>query len=169
MVWTLASAGSDAPPPPAPIGMVLRSDKIDCTKWTLDGYRLGMSQNEILAVRSATIQVEGQAQVVEPGKFSGVLVVEPIGLAKWEVVYTAKTADALRAELHDRFGDPFSDGDGPMPGDDKTGQRRRTTVWRDGICDVAVVVTETASADGSAHSVQAILARASSLSKLLHQ
>jgi len=150
---------------PAPIGMIMRSDTIDCTKWTLDGYRLGMTRDEILAVRSVTLHVEGQAQVVEPGKLSGVLVLAPTGLAKWDVKYETKNGDALRAELTDRFGGPFSDGDAPMPGDDATGLRRRATIWRDGTCDVAIVVSETASKDGSTHLVQATLARASSLSR----
>ena len=158
----VAFAADPTPAPtPAPtrIDMVMRSDMVDCTKWTLDGYRLGMSRNEILAVRSVTVHVEGQAQVVVPGTLSGVLVLGPTGLAKWDVKYETKTGDALRAELTQRFAGPYLDTNDPNPGDEAASLRRRTTAWRDGTCDVELVVSETGAADGSTHSVQATLSR----------
>jgi hypothetical protein len=138
---------------------------IDCTTWTLDGYRIGMGRDEILAVRSITLHMEGQAQVVEPGRFSGVLVLEPtIGLAKWDVHYQATGGDALRAELRERYGDPMSEVTGNLPGDPSEPMRQRRTIWYSPACDAAIVVYETSSASGrSAHSVRATLIRASEL------
>ena len=40
----------------------------DCSSWALDGYHLGMLGTELLAVRSVTLHVEGQAQAIESGR-----------------------------------------------------------------------------------------------------
>jgi hypothetical protein len=140
---------------------------IDCTAWTLDGYRIGMGRDEILAVRSITLHTEGQAQVVEPGRFSGVLVLDSaFGLAKWDVHYKTTDGNALRAELRERYGDPASEVTGDLPGDPSEPMRQRRTIWWNSACDVAIIVYENSSVRGTPmHSVQATLVRASRLSK----
>jgi hypothetical protein len=139
----------------------------DCTAWTLDGYRIGMGPDEIVAVRSITLHIEGQAQVVEPGTLSGVLVLEPtIGLSKWDVRYETTDGDALRAELSERFGQPTSDISGTLPGDASSSLQERRTIWWNAPCDVAIIVYENSSVGGTpVHSVHATLARASTLGR----
>lgn len=137
----------------------------DCSVWALDGYRLGMRGDELLAVRSVTLHVEGQAQVSEPGKFSGVLVLDALNrLQKWDVLYHADNADALRADLQDRYGNPVSDVSGVLSSDPATTVRQRRTIWRSATCDAAIILYENASVRGTpVHSVHATLTLASSL------
>lgn len=137
----------------------------DCSHWTLDGYRLGMRGDELLAVRSVTLHVEGQAQAIEPGKFHGVLVLDAADrLDKWEVVYDRAEGEALRAEMRKRLGSPISDVTGTVPGDEPDSVRQRRTLWWSTSCDAAVIVYENTSLRGSPlHSVTATLARTSML------
>ena len=132
---------------------------VDCSAWTLDGYRIGMTGEEMLAVRSVTLHVEGQAQVVVPGSFRGVLVLDKQSrLREWDVVYDARGADALRTEMLERLGAPVSDVSG-----DIVEARQRRMIWRSTACDAAILVYDTTSTDGSVHTVRATLARASAL------
>ena len=137
----------------------------DCSKWTLDGYRLGMRGDELLAVRSVTLHLEGQAQVAEPGKFHGVLVLDALNrLVKWDVRYDAANGESVRAELRKRLGSPISDVTGTVPGDELDSVRQRRTIWWSTTCDAAIIVYENTSLRGSpGHSVTATLARASML------
>ena len=137
----------------------------DCSAWTLDGYRLGMRGDELLAVRSVTLHVEGQAQASEPGKFSGVLILDALNrLQKWDVLYHAENADALRAELQERHGNPVSDVSGILSSDEASTVRQRRTIWRSAACDAAIILYENASVRGtSVHSVHATLEWASAL------
>ena len=133
----------------------------DCSKWTLDGYRLEMRGDELLAVRSVTLHVEGQAQVTEPGKLQGVLVLDALNrLVKWDVRYDAANGESLRAEMKSRFGEPIADVSGDLPGDESDRVRQRRTIWRSTACDAAIIVYENASSRGTAvHVVNATLAR----------
>jgi len=137
----------------------------DCSNWTLDGYRLGMRGDELLAVRSVTLHVEGQAQAVELGKFHGVLVLDAADhLDKWEVVYDSAEGEELRAEMRKRLGSPTSDVTGTVPGDEPDSVRQRRTLWWSTTCDAAVIVYENTSLRGSPlHSVTATLSRISML------
>ena len=139
----------------------------DCSSWTLDGYRLGMRGDEVLTVHSVTLHVEGQAQAIESGKFSGVLVLDPLDrLEKWEVVYDSGDGEGLRAELRRRFGAPTSDVTGNVPGDEPDNVRQRRTIWWSTGCDAALIVYENTSLRGTpVHSVHATLARTSMLPK----
>jgi len=133
----------------------------DCSQWTLDGYRLGMRGDELLAVRSVTLHVEGQAQVIEPGKLQGVLVLDALNrLEKWDVRYDAANGEGLRAEMKSRFGEPISDVSGNISADESDPVRQRRTIWRSNACDALIIIYENTSASGTAvHAVNAILAR----------
>ncbi|HZN53846.1 MAG TPA: hypothetical protein VFB67_00865 [Candidatus Polarisedimenticolaceae bacterium] len=137
----------------------------DCGSWTLDGYRLGMRGDELLAVRSVTLHVEGQAQASEPGKLHGVLVLDAMNrLVKWDVVYEAKDAEPLRAEMRARFGAPAADATGAVFDDGHDVLRQRQTLWRSPACDAAIVVYENIDSGGGAgHAVHATLGRASAV------
>lgn len=138
---------------------------LDCSSWTLDGYRIGMRGDEVLAVRSVTLHVEGQAQAMEPGRFQGVLVLDALNrLEKWDVVYHTKDGEGLRAEMRERFGEPSSDNFGNILDTESDTVRQRRTIWRSTTCDAAIVIYENTSVRGTPlHSVSATLARASSL------
>jgi len=124
-----------------------------------------MQGDEVLAVRSVTLHVRGQAQAIEPGKFHGVLVLDPSDrLDKWEAIYDKAEGEALRAEMQKRLGTPVSDITGTVPGDEPDSVRQRRTIWWGASCDAAIIVYENTSLRGSpGHSVSATLARASSL------
>jgi hypothetical protein len=136
----------------------------DCSSWTLDGYHLGMAGAELLAVRSVTLHVEGQAQVIEPGKFSGALVLDALNnLETWDVRYDAPYADGLSAALRARFGEPAADVSGTLPGF-PANIRQRRTIWLSKACDTAIIVYENYSVRGAPdRSVHASLTRASKL------
>ena len=137
----------------------------DCSQWTLDGYRLGMPGDEILAVRSVTLHVEGQAQAIEPGKFRGVLVLDALNrLEKWDVRYDAANGAGLRAEMRERFGEPISDVSGDLLRDESDTVLQRRTIWRSTACDAVIIVYENTSERGSpGHTVAATFARTSML------
>ncbi len=138
---------------------------IDCPAWTLDGYRLGMTPADVLAVRSVTLHVRGQAQAVEPGRFRGVLVFDDgHALEKWDVAYENTKGDDLRAEMRRRYGEPVSDVSGSVAEDDEGGLRQRRTLWLNKSCDAAIVVYEySRSGNPPGASVNAMLIRASGL------
>jgi hypothetical protein len=138
---------------------------IDCSKWTLDGYRLGMRGDEILAVRSVTLHVQHQAQAIEPGKFQGVLVLDLFNrLQKWDVHYDAAKGEKVRAELGARLGDPISEVSGELPGDETKPVRQRRTIWWSTPCDAAIVLYENEAVSATpGRSVSATLARTSML------
>jgi hypothetical protein len=137
----------------------------DCALWALDGYHVGMLGTELLAVRSVTLHVEGQAQAIEPGRFHGVLVLDALNrLEKWDVVYHTSNGDALRAQMRERYGEPASDISESLPAVELDAARMRRTIWLSKPCDTAIIIYERASTpDTSAHTVSAILARSSSL------
>ncbi len=137
----------------------------DCSSWTLDGYRLGMRGDELLAVRSVTLHLEGQAQVTDPGKFHGVLVLDALNrLVKWDVRYNATNGESVRAEMRERLGSPISDVTGTVPGDEPDSVRQRRTIWWSTTCDAAIIVYENTSLRGSpGHFVTGTLVRASML------
>lgn len=143
----------------------------DCSNWTLDGYRLGMRGDELFAIRSVTLHVEGQAQAIEPGKFRGVLVLDAADrLDKWDVVYDRADGEALRAEMRKQLGSPISDVTGTVPGDEPDSVRQRRTLWWSTACDAAVIVYENTGLRGShLHSVTATLARTAMLPKGLSE
>lgn len=153
------------------IGVVAAAGPNECSGWTLDGYRLGMRGDELLAIRSLTLHVEGQAQAIEPGRFHGVLVLDALNsLKKWDVVYETNDGSALRAEMGGRFGDPASDVSGNLAENDPSAGRQRRTIWWNQACDVAIIVYEHSNVGGSeGHTVSATLARASSLPQGLIQ
>jgi len=135
----------------------------DCSSWTLDGYRLGMPGDELLAVRSVTMHVENQAQANEPGRFQGVLVLDVLNrLQKWDVRYDAAEGDELRADLEARIGEPASDVSGYRSGDETDTARQRRTIWWSTACDAAIIVYDNDSARGApGRRVSATLARTS--------
>jgi hypothetical protein len=135
----------------------------NCSIWTLDGYRIGMGGTEILAVRSITIHVWGQAQAIEPGKLRGVLVLDASNhLEKWDVAYDKEDGEKLRAEMRERLGEPASDVSGTIIDDGPDSVRQRRTIWQSPACDAAIIVYENTSVRGTpGHSVNATLARAS--------
>jgi hypothetical protein len=137
---------------------------LDCSTWTLDGYRLGMGGDEILAVRSVTLHMEGQAQAIEPGRFHGVLVLDAMNrLTKWDVTYHATDGTALRAELQEQFGVPTLDVSGNILDNESETVRQRRTVWWSRACDAAILVYQNTSVRGKpVNSVSATLVRASS-------
>ena len=141
------------------------ADVPDCSAWALDGYHVGMLGTELLAVRSVTLHVEGQAQVDEPGKLHGVLVLDALNrLEKWDVRYNTSTGGALRAELRARFGEPASDVSGSPTGDNSDPSRQRRTIWLSRTCDAAIILNEVTSGSGTDdRSISATLTRASSL------
>jgi hypothetical protein len=136
----------------------------DCSNWMLDGYQLGMPGDELLAVRSVTLHVNGQAQVVEAGRLQGVLVLDALNrLEKWDVRYETGDGERLRGEMRERHGEPISDVTGNID-DERGGIRQRRTIWRSRACDVAIIVYENTSVrDARAHTVSATLTRASNL------
>jgi hypothetical protein len=137
----------------------------DCSTFTLDGYRLGMRGDEILAVRSVTLHVERQAQAIVPGKFRGVLVLDATDrLEKWDVRYEAADAKGVRAEMRARLGEPTSDVSGKLSGEDSDAARQRRTIWWSTSCDAAIIVYDnTGVEDAAGHAVSATLVRASKL------
>jgi hypothetical protein len=137
----------------------------DCSNWTLDGYRLGMRGDEVLAVRSVTRHVEGQAQAIEPGRFHGVLVLDALNrLEKWDAIYANPDGGGLRAEMKSRFGEPTADVTGDVPGDEPDSVRQRRTIWWSTTCDAAIIIYESTSTRGTpGHTVSVVLARASIL------
>lgn len=139
----------------------------DCSAWTLDGYALGMTGDAVLAVRSVTLHVKGQAQVVQPGKLHGVIVIDDAGrLEKWDVGYDDLAAEPLRTQLTARLGAPASDVTGTLMEEESLTVRQRRTIWRDAACDAAILVYENTAAGGrNGGSVRATLTRASSLPK----
>lgn len=139
----------------------------DCSAWTLDGYAIGMTGEAVLAVRSVTLHVKGQAQVVLPGKLHGVIVIDDAGLLeKWDVGYDDVDAEPLRGQLTARLGAPASDVSGNLMEAESVTVRQRRTIWRDAGCDAAILVHEnTASGGRGGGSVRAMLTRASSLPK----
>jgi hypothetical protein len=138
---------------------------LDCSGWTLDGYRLGMHGDELLSVRSVTLHVEGQAQAVEPGRLQGVLVLDGLNrLEKWDVRYDTTSGERLRAEMREQHGEPTSDVTGNTENDGSDAVRQRRTIWRSKDCDAAIIIYELTSARGApGHTVSATLARASIL------
>ena len=145
-----------------PIGNAIAPD---CSNWTLDGYRLGMPGSELLAVRSVTLHLEGQAQVAEPGKLHGVLVLDALNrLEKWDVRYDSVDAEGLRASMQERYGPPTSDISGNLAGDISGGVRQRRTIWWSKACDAMIIIYDNTSVRGTpVRSVSAVLARASIL------
>jgi hypothetical protein len=137
----------------------------DCSSFTLDGYRLGMRGDEILAVRSVTLHVEGQAQVLLPGRFRGVLVLDGLNrLEKWNVIYDAHAGDDLREVLRASLGEPVSDVTGDAIDDGTTTVRQRRTIWLSDTCDAAIILYDNTTVKGApGHTVHASLARASGL------
>jgi hypothetical protein len=137
-----------------------------CAGWTLDGYRIGMGRDEAAAVRAATSQISGQLQVVEPGKFSGVLVFDDRDkLQKWDVKYDVTDGETLRTETWKRFGNPTSDDSGhPVylpPIEDE-----RETIWHNTTCGSAIVLIDHTFAEQGTplvHHVQGLLIPASTL------
>ena len=124
-----------------------------------------MLGTELLAVRSVTLHAEGQAQVIEPGKLHGVVVLDALNrLEKWDVSYDTSNGEALRAELRERFGEPASDVSGNAPGDSSAPLRVRRMIWLSRTCDAAIILYERASGSAAAdRTISAILTRASSL------
>jgi hypothetical protein len=163
-VLGLSSAVARKPETAALSDSVEEKIAIDCSTWTLDGYRLGMRGDEVLAVRSVTIHVEGQAQAIEPGRFNGVLVFDALNtVKKWDVTYHTTDGTALRAEMRERFGEPTSDVSGNILDNESETVHQRRTIWWSGACDAAIVIYESTSVRGTpVHSVSATLARASS-------
>jgi hypothetical protein len=137
---------------------------LDCSNWTLDGYRLGMRGDELLGVRSVTLHQEGQAQVIEPGKLQGVLVLDGLNrLQNWDVRYDTADGEGLRAEMRERHGEPISGVSGNID-DETSGVRQRRTIWQSKACDALIIVYENTSVRGApGHTASATLARASSL------
>jgi hypothetical protein len=137
----------------------------DCSSWMLDGYQLGMRGDELLAVRSVTLHMEGQAQVTEPGKLEGVLVLDRLNrLQKWDVRYEATNGEALRAEMRERHGEPISDVTGSIDDDQSSAVRERRTIWQSKECDAVIIMYENSSVHGApARTFSATLARASVL------
>ena len=148
-------------------GFDLGTGSAACRAWELDGYRIGMSRDEILDVRSVTIHKEGQAEVVQRGHFSGVLVLDPtIGLEKWQVHYEHREAEELRAELTSRLGKPVSDETKTMFEDPTNAMRQRRTIWRSDACNAAIAVDETINTgDTASRSVVVTLAVSSRLKR----
>jgi hypothetical protein len=148
----------------AACGLATAAAPPDCSEWSLDGYRLGMRGDEVLAVRSVTLHVEGQAQASVPGQFDGVLVLDALNrLQKWDVLYHTSSDEALRAEFQERFGKPVADVTGNVTEDESVTVRQRRTIWTSATCDAAIILYENTSVRGvSVHSVKAVLARASS-------
>ena len=144
---------------------------VDCASWTLDGYRLGMRGDELLAIRSLTLHVEGQAQVIEPGRFRGVLVLNSLNsLEKWDVIYQTQDGTALRAQIRERFGEPASDVSGNISDEDASAGRQHRTIWWSQTCDVALIVYEdNVAGEAAGHTVHAALTRASRLPRGLIQ
>jgi hypothetical protein len=159
--------GAKAREPPAAVhaGRVDNPTVLVCSGWMLDGYRIGMGRDEILAVRTATVLVAGQAQVIEPGRLSGVLVFDAANrLAKWDVLYLARSGESLRSEMRQRYGDPTSDIAADVLADETDTVRQRRTIWSSAECDVAIIVYENTGTRGtSGRTVNATLARASML------
>ena len=137
----------------------------NCSNWTLDGYRLGMRGDELLSLRAVTLYAEGQAQAIEPGRFRGVLVLDGLNnLKKWDVIYQTKDGSVLRSEFSARFGKPISDVAGNISDNSPDAGRQRRTIWRNKICDVAIILYENTEGGGTTGStVSATLIRASSL------
>ena len=138
---------------------------LDCSRWTLDGYHLGMRGDELLTVRSVTLHVEGQAQVIEAGRFHGVLVLDALNrLVKWDAIYDNPNGEGLRAEMKSRFGEPTADVSGNIIDDDSDTVRQRRTIWRSTTCDAAIITYDNTSVRGTPrHTVLATLVRASML------
>ena len=136
----------------------------DCSQWTLDGYRLRMSGAEVLAVRSVTIHLEGQAEVDQPGKFHGAVVLDALNrLETWNVRYEHADPDGLRAEFKARFGEPVSDLSGDVFEDGPDTLHERRTIWRSTTCDAAIIVYDRSTRNETHHSVSVTLQRASQL------
>lgn len=148
-------------------GAAAQSPAADCSNWTLDGYHIGMRGDALLAVRSVTLHVEGQAQAIEPGKFSGALVLDALNrLQTWDVAYVTPDGDGLRNAIRAAVGEPVSDVSGTAVESDTDTIRQRRTIWLSTSCDAAIIVYENTSVRGTpAHSVNASLTRASGLPK----
>ena len=149
----------------AGIGIAGAADAPDCSQWTLDGYHVGMEGRDVLAVRSVTLHVDGQAQAVQPGKFHGVLVLDRLDrLETWDVAYDDADAGGLRDAMQGRLGKPTSDVTGNIIDDATDTVRQRRTIWWSSACDAAIIVYEDTSLRGTpGHTIHATLARASTL------
>lgn len=150
----------------APGGSVEKAAGSGCAGWTLDGYRIGMGRDESVTVRAATSVVNGQLQVVEPRKLSGVLVFDDRDqLRKWDVKYDVADGEALRAEMRERFGNPTSD-DSEHPRYLPPNLKERETVWHSSTCESAIVLIDRTVVEPGTplvHHIQGLLIPASTL------
>jgi len=161
VVGSAQDAGIVSPTNSAPIAEVG-----DCSVWALDGYRVGMTLRDILAVRPAVSYVDRQYQAIVRGKLHGVLLLGWSGdLEKWDVVYDDVTGDTLRAALEKRFGSPTSETVTHSSSDRATDIVERKVMWTSIACDAAIIVDEQAGQVQGVPTrrVGAILVRATSL------
>lgn len=110
-----------------------------CAKWELNGYRLGMTKADALAVRSTKKPDAPIVQVVEKGKFSGTLWFDQKGLRAWSATYSTGGPAALRAALVDKLGAPtLEDPIGTVQQVGSSYWRYALTTWIDVSCDAAI-------------------------------
>lgn len=113
-----------------------------CERWTVDGYRLGMSVDEAEAVRPKTRVKGDRAAVKEKGVLKGKLFFDEDGrLASWQAEYLDTTFAEVRARLVEQLGEP--DADDVFADTYEIGEIVRTgflTRWTDSGCGATVLL-----------------------------
>jgi hypothetical protein len=128
---------------------VIETASVDCSAWSLNGYRLGMPLEEARALRETKAGQSrpgaGQATftVKEEGRMAGTLIFDAgTRLVAWSTVYLGADPDEIRTALIGRLGPPVLDDRVGTDGKTRFGDeyRRLVTAWRSEACGAGVVL-----------------------------
>ena len=121
-----------------PLTCVLASE---CETWRIEGYSLGMSQDEAAEIRALKPR-RGKAVVKEKGSFKGTLFFDEAGLlVQWAAQYTDVGHDEVKRRLTESLGDPVKNEE--FVGTNEIGGVIRTsleTQWINPGCDATVML-----------------------------
>ncbi len=119
-------------PPPAEV----------CPRWTLNGYRIGMTLDEASAVRPLAPAKDEHQRLVQNDTLDGTLTFDAENrLVRWDAIYPGADAEAVRTAALEKLGVPRKT--------DTAGQLRKvrrkywrfySTIWQKPDCDTRMVL-----------------------------
>ena len=113
----------------------------ECETWRIEGYTLGMSQDEAAEIRAMKPR-KGKALVKEKGSFKGTLFFDKAGmLVQWAAQYTDVGHNEVKRRLTESLGDPVKNEE--FVGTNEIGGVIRTsleTQWINPGCDATVML-----------------------------
>lgn len=121
-----------------------------CEQWSLNGYRVGMTREQVTAVRKVTMNGEFLILVHdEQASFSGAAAIEDGHLTMWTANYADADPGSVKRALIEQFGPPVDKGasDTIHRGEDGRPYLEASSSWTSEECDSTVVLLIHAFAD----------------------